>query len=391
MGVFTGLMDSPAGKGLLERFHRALLGPPTLFWLAVVLSWVCAYPEAAIEAFHKIPEPSVWLLALTGLVAAVLLLLAAWISDTVRDDLYRWLEGYRWPAWAFRWGVYRWENKRDRMMDDWSELVQDGGRGDVLDPARARSIAALDSQLHRLPQNNLLPTAFGNTLRAAEEYVRTRYGLDPVVVWPRLWLLLSEERDELDSHRRALDAAVDGFLFGILLLFLGVVVGMLLAPPGWLALLLLVFGSLFLWFSYRRDQDMGVDGFLFGTLLILLGAAVELIAVPGASLAPSGRVVIPLFVFGLLFTWFSYRLAVERTMQFAVLLQATFDVGRLRLYDALGCPRPRPAAEKDAGRWLSAFLWRGDRPPCSGGNAVEVRRASMWARLSRGRKRVRRR
>ena len=341
MGVFTGLMDSPAGKGLLERFHRALLGPPTLFWLAVVLSWVCAYPEAAIEAFHKIPEPSVWLLALTGPVAAVLLLLAAWISDTVRDDLYRWLEGYRWPAWAFRWGVYRWENKRDRMMDDWSELVQDGGRGDVLDPARARSIAALDSQLHRLPQNNLLPTAFGNTLRAAEEYVRTRYGLDPVVVWPRLWLLLSEERDELDSHRRALDTAVDGVFFGVLLLF--------------------------------------------------LGAAAGLFAVSGVPLALSGRLLPPLLVFGLLFCWFSYRLAVERAVQFAVLLRATFDVSHLRLYDALGCPRPRPAAEKDAGRWLSAFLWRGDRPPCSGGNAVEVRRASMWARLSRGRKRVKRR
>jgi hypothetical protein len=38
----------------------------------------------------------------------------------------------------------------------------------------------------------MLPTMLGNTLCAAEFRARSRYGLDVVVLWPRLYPLLSD-------------------------------------------------------------------------------------------------------------------------------------------------------------------------------------------------------
>jgi len=310
-------MDSPSGRGLLERFHRALFGPPALFWAVVLIALAYAYPDTAAEKLYRVLGLPISSLLLLAFAAAALLLFSAWIADLVRDDLYLWLEGYRWPVWMFHKGISLWEGRRECAKNRWEALAEDrsppgqdkNGKGR---PARDREFAQLDVWLHHLPQgDNLLPTAFGNVLRAAEEYVRLRYGLDPIVVWPRLWLLLSEERNELDNHRRALDAAVDGVLFGI--------------------------------------------------VLLLLGAATLLLAV--SIPLPLGGAV-SLFLSGLLIVWFSYRLAVERARQFALLLQATFDIRRLRLYDALGCPRPNPDAEIEAGKQLAGFLWRGGRPPC---------------------------
>jgi len=43
-------------------------------------------------------------------------------------------------------------------------------------------------------------------LRAAEDRPRDRYGLDPVVCWPHLWLTLEKEtQQELASSRKELD------------------------------------------------------------------------------------------------------------------------------------------------------------------------------------------
>jgi hypothetical protein len=46
-----------------------------------------------------------------------------------------------------------------------------------------------------------------------------KYGLDAVVVWPHLWLVLPETtRQELGTARQALDSAARAFLWGLLFL-----------------------------------------------------------------------------------------------------------------------------------------------------------------------------
>ncbi|MEV1005619.1 hypothetical protein [Nonomuraea sp. NPDC050202] len=52
----------------------------------------------------------------------------------------------------------------------------------------------------------MLPTALGNILRAGELRPLRRYGLDVLIAWPRLWLVLPETaRQEISGARTRLD------------------------------------------------------------------------------------------------------------------------------------------------------------------------------------------
>lgn len=63
-----------------------------------------------------------------------------------------------------------------------------------------------------------MPTRLGNVLRAAERWPRDKYGLDALIVWPRLWLLLQQTtRKEIIDARARLDQAVIGLTWGVLI------------------------------------------------------------------------------------------------------------------------------------------------------------------------------
>ena len=82
-------------------------------------------------------------------------------------------------------------------------------------------LAALDRAAHRRPGQPALymPTTIGNILRAAESRPRSRYGLDSIVVWPRLWLVLPDSsRQEVAAARTSLDTSVATVIWGVLVL-----------------------------------------------------------------------------------------------------------------------------------------------------------------------------
>ncbi len=54
----------------------------------------------------------------------------------------------------------------------------------------------------------MLPTALGNALRASEDKVGQRYGLQSVVIWPRLFHLLPERVPGMDDEVTQLDVSV---------------------------------------------------------------------------------------------------------------------------------------------------------------------------------------
>ena len=84
----------------------------------------------------------------------------------------------------------------------------------------------LDRELmYHYPTNTkeVLPTALGNRLRAAEQYPHTHYGLDALIVWPRLWHLLPVPvQESIASSRQALDEAVRLFGWGLLTALWGI-------------------------------------------------------------------------------------------------------------------------------------------------------------------------
>lgn len=93
------------------------------------------------------------------------------------------------------------ENKRKtKKLNLWLLLHDDLitiAQSDHIDEKRYATIH--DRLVNHFPpdKNDILPTAFGNQLLAAEKYPLVTYGMDIIYWWPRLWLLLSDaERTE---------------------------------------------------------------------------------------------------------------------------------------------------------------------------------------------------
>ncbi|MET8986401.1 hypothetical protein ABZW49_13210 [Nonomuraea wenchangensis] len=98
----------------------------------------------------------------------------------------------------------------------------------------------------------VMPTTLGNVLRNAELYPRYRYGLDAVLVWPRLFLLAPDRalagvaaaRADLELH---LIVSFLSFLYALI----AAAGGLLLGRPWWAFPLLFTVPMVVGWLSYR--------------------------------------------------------------------------------------------------------------------------------------------
>jgi len=112
--------------------------------------------------------------------------------------------------------VYDWLVARQEAAND--ELVR--VRDDAARPDADRNDAAW--RLGFRYSDRLLPTGFGNVVRAFERQSRVRWGLNSISAWPRIDLLLNDQEREIEANHRG---EVGFFLNGCLL---GTVVGLLL-------------------------------------------------------------------------------------------------------------------------------------------------------------------
>lgn len=122
------------------------------------------------------------------------------------------MEGY-WPAWfpefLFRVGVWFEMRRRERIQGRIAIMPsRDSVAARIAADERAQ-IAASQVRARFPAEGRLLPTALGNALRASEDSVGQRYGLESVVIWPRLFHLLPERfRAGMDDEVTQLDVSV---------------------------------------------------------------------------------------------------------------------------------------------------------------------------------------
>jgi hypothetical protein len=155
-----------------------------------------------------------------------------------------------------------------------------------------------------------LPTELGNVLRAADAYSEQRYGMDALVVLPRLLRTApSEMASELRDLREDIQFASD--LSGALALISGLSLA-LVAP------------------AYRWDTHWWY-------------------AVPAVAALAS---------------WVSYRNAVTAAVAYGEAQRVVFDLQRWSLYEALRLAPPRSSEEeRELARRLSEFLLFGSPIP----------------------------
>lgn len=248
------------GQKLAERWFT-IVGPPAVFWGVALGLWL-AEDDANLERLRRlfVGEPTgLQVLRLSGLLAVVVLSALAVRALTL--PVLRLLEGY-WPDWpgvrtVRRWLLERRWVKLEAATAEWRQLAATRSDWGQARPAgatdtaawaeraeRASRYAQLDSARRLAPTNfsDARPTRLGNVLAAAETRPNAKYGLDVVLCWPAMWLVLPEDaRKAVAEARVALDGAVVAMIWGALGFSLAVLNP--LAAPAALVVLLVGYGA----------------------------------------------------------------------------------------------------------------------------------------------------
>ena len=214
--------ESVSGK-LAERLTAELLAPATLFWAAGLGAWIL--DEGWNDSAGRVVR---WFSGLSGVEQVLIsagalgaLVVSAAIGEHVAPTVLRLLEGY-WPRGLRRLRDAATAARSRRIERAESALVklEAKRRRSGLTPGETLEFSRLDSKLRRVPAapDLRMPTRLGDVLRAGETWPRQKYGLDAVVCWPRLWLLLPEQvRTDLAEARKELDHSVAIAMWGVLI------------------------------------------------------------------------------------------------------------------------------------------------------------------------------
>jgi hypothetical protein len=203
------------GAKLADRWVAAILSPAFLFW-GGGLAAAGQVDHLATKFGERTGTEQVAIIV--G--AFVLVTVSGVVVEALALPILRVLEGY-WPRPLDRLRralTVRRSARIDRVANRWRELAL-AQRTRRLSDAERDEYARLDRRRSQAPLRRELrmPTRLGNVLRAAEQRPRERYGLDAIVCWPRLWLLLPETaRTELSAARRQIDLRAEVWLWAVL-------------------------------------------------------------------------------------------------------------------------------------------------------------------------------
>jgi len=208
-------MKPPEGLAAGRFFRTSYLPTFSAVIFLLVLIWAGA-PDKSVQ-FDRAWQTAnnagiieILLIVLTVVLVSVLL-------QPLQQSLVRLLEG-GWPRWlgsgfAHRWQLYRkhrLERAVQRTVDRAASLLDTPTARNEREALVQRAGARAARLRSRFPAQDFLvrPTALGNALAATEDNAGAAYGLDAVVVWPRLYPVVSDRtRAIVDDLRDGMDAA----------------------------------------------------------------------------------------------------------------------------------------------------------------------------------------
>ena len=143
----------------------------------------------------------------------IAIIIAGWLFVAADMPVYMLLEGRRfWPAGLLRWGTKREQERLDGALQ---KIANYYAKGQNASDEDRRQWLEASVEARKFPVNANgewcaeYSTRLGNTITAFEKYSRTRYGIDSIFYWPRIWINLGKDlREEVDSQQAMADSAV---------------------------------------------------------------------------------------------------------------------------------------------------------------------------------------
>lgn len=257
-------------KGLWGRLYAWAL--PSV--LVVGATWLFLLPQ--LGDFIDLPKDNEGLvfLVLTGTLAISL--------SSLSPGLYWLLEGYLWPGWLVDWGEKR-QRARKKALE---AAVKSAARG------WRRNVALQKLAKYPMDDTQILPTRFGNAIRAFETYGQTRFNMDSQKLWHELLAVTPKYiESEIDRARSSVD-------FFVALFYLSILFCIACFVLGW------------------------IEHFKIGILV--------------------------LFVLAILLVILCHWLAIRATDAWSYPIHALVNLGRVKLADSLGLKLPETLEEEKA-------------------------------------------
>ena len=191
-----------ASKGAAERVLGVKLPILMRLILPGLLATAVLYPAVAWMLGHFPVEAERFWERIAGY--AVLVLLLGALISTTNSEIYKVYEGrVLWPAGLRKWGIERQQAGVDKLLKE-SKATSDQEQYDEL----WYRLRVYKTNGEGLPFA-IHPTRIGNILAGYEQYPNTRYGMDSVFYWPRIWLQIEmDKKEEIDEQW----SVADGFL-----------------------------------------------------------------------------------------------------------------------------------------------------------------------------------
>lgn len=333
-GLFSTISGTFGKSLILGSFVPAVLF--ALLWSILVMP---LYSDAPTLLQDPGDERLLLMISLASLVLALLL-------HNFHIPLVKLFEGYLWKAtWVGRGRCRLYAAKlRDLQTryEGYLELLWEMGRSH---PASGTILQAWNRLGHRLMQefpereDLVLPTRLGNTIRSFERYPDRQYGMEAIVLWPRLIAVVEGD------YAKAIEEAETSLAFALNLSFL----------------------------SLALSLGLMTTGVLYPPSALLV------------------YVVLPAALFGL-GGWLFYHLALSSAAGWGNLIRGAFDLYRWRLLDHLGFEQHPVDPEEERELWgrISLQMMLGDRLTGRSGREPETRYKSVseptapWATTDTG-------
>lgn len=214
--MLTKFWESLGGQ-LADKWISYFSAPALGFWAGGLFAWIWRFGLSDLE--QRLNSLNAILIGILVIASLIIVVASSALVHRLELPLLRLLEGY-WPRWLNFLRTHlisRHRSRLGKMEKAWQALANVDIH--VLDPIQRQNFVQLDQELRLIPPDptDIMPTRIGNCIRAAEIWPQQKYGLDAVVCWPRLWLLLPDNtREDLSDVRATLDRDVRLFAWSML-------------------------------------------------------------------------------------------------------------------------------------------------------------------------------